>query len=87
MGPLISGIVMNLGWVAWTNGVQLPWTTPPIISGWLATGSWTGSALQIVEIILNILIYYPFVKMLDKQYLKEEKAAAEKDLDIDFSEV
>lgn len=87
LNTLISGIVMNLGWVAWTNGVQLPWTTPPIISGWLATGSWTGSALQIVEIILNILIYYPFVKMLDKQYLKEEKAAAEKDLDIDFSEV
>ena len=87
LNTLISGIVMKLGWVAWTNGVQLPWTTPPIISGWLATGSWTGSALQIVEIILNILIYYPFVKMLDKQYLKEEKAAAEKDLDIDFSEV
>mgnify|MGYP004492918713 FL=1 len=87
LNTLISGIVMKLGWVAWTNGVQLPWTTPPIISGWLSTGSWTGSALQIVEIILNILIYYPFVKMLDKQYLKEEKAAAEKDLDIDFSEV
>lgn len=87
LNTLISGVVMQLGLVAWTNGVQLPWTTPPIISGWLATGSWTGSLLQLVEILLNILIYYPFVKMLDKQYLSEEKAAAEKDLEIDFSEV
>ncbi|WEV51748.1 PTS sugar transporter subunit IIC [Lactobacillus sp. ESL0731] len=87
LNTFISGVTMSLGWVAKTNGVSLPWTTPPIISGWLATGSWTGSALQIVELILNILIYYPFVKMLDKQYLKEEKAAAEDELDIDFSEV
>lgn len=86
LNTLISGLAMSWGLVARTTGVLLPWTTPPIISGWLATGSWTGSALQIVELILNILIYYPFVKVLDKQYLKEE-AATEKDLDIDFSEV
>lgn len=87
LNTLISGLVMTWGLVPKTNGVLLPWTTPPIISGWLATGSWTGSVLQIVELALNILIYLPFVKMLDKQYLKDEKAAAEKDLDIDFSEV
>ena len=87
LNTLISGIVMSLGIVAKTNGVLLPWTTPPIISGWLATGSWTGSALQLVELLLNILIYYPFVKTLDKQYLADERKSAEKELDIDFSEV
>ncbi|KRN22509.1 PTS sugar transporter subunit IIC [Lacticaseibacillus camelliae] len=87
LNTLISGLVMTLGWVPRTNGVLLPWTTPPIISGWLATGSWTASVLQLFEIILGVLIYYPFVKMLDKQYIGEEQAAAKKDLDIDFSEV
>ncbi len=86
LNTLISGLVMTWGWVPHTNGVLLPWTTPPIISGWLSTGSWTGSVLQLFEIILGIIIYYPFIKMLDNQYLKEEKAASA-ELDIDFSEV
>lgn len=87
LNTLLSGLAMDLGLVAKTTGVLLPWTTPPIISGWLATGSWTGSALQLVELVLNILIYYPFVKMLDKQYLKDEQVADENDLDIDFNQV
>ena len=87
LNTFISGVVFTLGWVPRTNGVLLPWTTPPIISGWLATGSWTGSLLQLVEIILGIIIYYPFVKMLDHQYLKEEDVALGQDLDIDFDEV
>lgn len=88
LNTLISGLVFMAGWVPRTNGVQLPWTTPPIISGWLATGSWKGSVLQIVEIILGILIYYPFIKMLDKQYLAEEQSAQKTEsVDIDFSEV
>lgn len=87
LNTFISGIVFTLGWVPKTTGVLLPWTTPPIISGWLATGSWTGSVLQLFEIILGIMIYYPFVKMLDHQYLDEEAAALEEDLNIDFNEV
>lgn len=87
LNTFISGIVFTLGWVPKTTGVLLPWTTPPIISGWLATGSWTGSVLQLFEIILGILIYYPFVKILDHQYLNEEAAALEADLNINFDEV
>ena len=37
---IINSGCRELGWVAWTNGVPVPWTTPAIISGWLATGSW-----------------------------------------------
>lgn len=88
LNTLLSGIILTLGWVPKTNGVLLPWTTPPIISGWLSSGSWRGSVLQIFEIILGILIYYPFIKTLDKQYLNEEQEAAEsEDVDIDFSQV
>ena len=88
LNTLISGIVFTLHWIPYTNGVMLPWTTPPLISGWLSTGSWLASLLQLFELVLGVLIYYPFVMMLDKQYLKEEQAAAEMDdVDIDFSNI
>lgn len=67
---------------------MLPWTTPPIISGWLSTGSWTGSVLQLFELVLGILIYYPFIMMIDRQYLAEEaEAAGLDDVDINFDEI
>lgn len=69
---LISSFSFSFHLVPYTNGVMLPWTTPPLISGWLTTGSWRGSFLQLFEIILGMIIYYPFVKMLDRQYLLEE---------------
>ncbi|BDR58744.1 PTS sugar transporter subunit IIC [Xylocopilactobacillus apicola] len=87
INTLISGLAFSWHLLPFTNGIQLTWTTPPIISGWLTTGSWKGPVLQIFEIILGIFIYYPFIKMLDRQYLAEEAKAHADDLDIDFSEV
>ena len=88
INTIISGIVFSLGWVPSTNGVMLTWTTPPLISGWLSTGSWLGSALQLFEMVLDLFIYYPFIKVLDNQYLRDEKAAEElNDVDIDFSNI
>ena len=55
------------------TGVSLPWTTPPIISGFLATNSIMGSVVQIVCLIAGVLLFLPFVKMLDKKYRKEEQ--------------
>ena len=72
VNTIISGLVFSFNWVPYTTGVMLPWTTPPLISGWLSTGSWLGSVLQLFEIVLGMLIYYPFVKSLDKQYISEE---------------
>jgi len=88
LNTIISGIAFSLHWIPYTNGVMLPWTTPPLISGWLATGSLLAAFLQLIEILVGMLIYYPFIKILDKQYLFEEQAMAEKeDVDIDFSEI
>ncbi|WP_390405241.1 PTS sugar transporter subunit IIC [Lacticaseibacillus jixiensis] len=89
INTLISGLVMSFGWVPYTNGVMLPWTTPPLISGWLATGSWTGSVLQLFEIVLGVAIYYPFIKTMDDQYLREEASqpTAADELDFDALDV
>lgn len=54
-------------------GTNIPWTTPPILSGWLITGSPMGAVVQIVEVIVGVFIYLPFVKVYDKQLLKNEK--------------
>lgn len=43
------------------------WTTPVIISGYVATGSIAGSILQVVNIIMGALIYRPFILQYDKR--------------------
>ncbi|MFX3619501.1 MAG: PTS cellobiose transporter subunit IIC [Sporolactobacillus sp.] len=64
---------MKFGWVALTAGVAVPWTTPPIISGYLATGGHlSGAVIQVVNIILSFFIYYPFFRVVDKQKVMEE---------------
>ena len=66
-----------------TLGVQLPWTCPIIFSGFLVTGSVMGSVVQIVMLAVDILIYYPFFKLLDKRYLEEESAAGGEEDELD----
>ncbi|MEK5481418.1 MULTISPECIES: PTS sugar transporter subunit IIC [unclassified Viridibacillus] len=46
--------------------IATPWTTPPIINGWLATQSWTGGLLSVVLITISVCIYLPFVMMSSK---------------------
>jgi len=75
LNAIITYITMATGIVHATVGVVVPWVTPPIISGFLATGSHiSGSILQIVLIILDIIIYLPFVKNIDRLELKNEQA-------------
>lgn len=64
---------MSMGIVAKTMGVMVPWTTPPIISGYLATGHLSGAVLQLVNIVIDGLIYYAFFKSMDRSHLAEEK--------------
>lgn len=64
---------MYFGLVAKPVGAVIPWTTPPIIAGFLASGGKiSGAVIQIITIFINILIYYPFFKMDDKSKLKNE---------------
>ncbi|WP_300381409.1 PTS transporter subunit EIIC [Clostridium sp.] len=51
---------------------SVPWTTPPILSGFLATGMhWTGAALSIVNIAIVVLLYIPFIKLIERNEEKE----------------
>ena len=68
---LIAYFAMMIGFMPMFNGVIAPWPTPPIFSGFLVAG-WQGAVVQIICIAVSTVIYYPFVKALDNQYLEEE---------------
>lgn len=78
---IISYITMNIGLVPIPNGVIMPWTTPPIVSGFLSS-NWQGAVLQIFLIALGCLIYYPFVAAIDKNNLIQEKELANESEEI-----
>lgn len=69
---LIAYLSMAIGLVPYPTGVTIPWTTPAPIAGWLMCNDWRGGVLQIVVLIVSGLIYYPFIKALDKKYIIEE---------------
>lgn len=75
-GPVILCVVAylatKLGMVPAATFV-VPWNIPPIIGGVLATKSWTGGVLALVNLLLSILIYLPFVKILVRQELAKEQ--------------
>ena len=76
---------MSIGIVPICNGVLMPWTTPPIISGFLASG-WQGAVLQAIMIVVGVFIYIPFIKAVDKGYLEDEVAAANEE-EISFDDI
>lgn len=88
---VVSYIVMKIGLVPYPSGVPITWTTPIIVSGFLSTG-WTGAVLQFLLLIAGVFIYMPFIKIMDKQFMKEEmKEIEDKDTitedDLSFDDV
>lgn len=70
---IISYTAMASGLVAKTAGILVPWTMPPILGGYLATGGHiSGAILQLVCLLVSILIYYPFFRLIDNQSYKNE---------------
>ena len=68
----IAYIALSMGAVPLITG-EIEWTTPIIIGGYYATGSIAGAVLQIINVIVGVLIYMPFVKLLDKQTDEEAR--------------
>ena len=66
MNVILTYLSMKFGVVHKPIGVSVPFTTPILLSGFLATGSISGAVLQFVEVIVDGLIYYPFFKLFDK---------------------
>ncbi len=78
LAPMVSTLVaylaMATGIVPLITGVSVPWTVPVFISGILATNSIRGGLLQLVQMAIVGIIWFPFLKTWDKSILKEEAA-------------
>ena len=67
----------------------VPWTTPVLLSGFLATGGdWRAIVVQAIVFALGILIYLPFVKINDKVMERQAAlASAQEDDDDDVFDI
>jgi PTS system cellobiose-specific IIC component len=72
---IVTFLGMDMGLVAKPSGVAVPWTMPPIISGYLASGGHiSGAIMNLVNIIISFVIYLPFFRIYDKAKKREEDA-------------
>lgn len=62
--------------------LELPWATPPIFIGFIASGDWKYIVVAILNIALGAIIYYPFVKAFEH----EEKRRLEENEDVSVIE-
>ena len=62
---IISYVAIYLGLVPHIIS-EVEWTTPVLLSGYQATGSWAGVVLQIICIVIGVVIYMPFVRLFEK---------------------
>ena len=76
--PVVIGVLQylatSMGLIPLYTGVVVPWTTPPIISGFL-TGGWRTALFQVVVIAISTAIYFPFFKKVDNMNYENEKSA------------
>ncbi|MBR2804291.1 MAG: PTS sugar transporter subunit IIC [Eggerthellaceae bacterium] len=71
IGNVLAYILTMIGFIPYTIGVTVPWTTPPILSGLLCIG-WQGALMQIIEIAISFFLYLPFARAYDKELLAAE---------------
>lgn len=80
LAPVVVAVVtyffMYTGIVPRPAGVIVPWTTPALLSGYLATGNnIMGSVMQLINMAIVFVIWLPFLKIMDNQYYENERTA------------
>lgn len=79
MPPLSAGstyLLIKVGILPYLNGVQVPWTTPPIISG-LLIGGWKVAIWQAIILVVSFFVYLPFARSYDNMLYAKEQAGTE----------
>lgn len=61
----VSYSAMALGIVSLTIS-PVQWTTPILLGGYMATNSVSGIILQLVNVVIGVLIYIPFIKIFER---------------------
>ena len=76
-------VCIFVGWLLVTIGfcpkivIEVPWTMPPLLLGFLATGgNFMGAVSQVIVIVVSTLIYIPFVIVYER-FQNKQAAEAE----------
>ncbi|MCI8400709.1 MAG: PTS sugar transporter subunit IIC [Lachnospiraceae bacterium] len=70
MGTTIPYILTKIGFLG-AFYAELPWATPPVISGIVGSGDVKALIIQALVLILGIVIYAPFFRMFEQAQAKE----------------
>jgi len=69
----LAYFTMKAGLVAKLPGIAAPWTSPAGIGAFIASGGKiSAGVLQLVIVGCQVIIWYPFFKIMDKQKVDEE---------------
>ena len=64
---------MKTGLVAKLPGIAAPWTSPAFFGAFIASGGKISAGLlQLIIVGVQVIIWYPFFKIMDKQKVEEE---------------
>lgn len=74
---LIAWLLTIVGFLPYNNGVSIPTAFPVVLGGFINYG-WRGIVSQLLQLIACVVIYIPFIKSQDNEYLEDEKVQAEK---------
>ncbi|HZG14664.1 MAG TPA: PTS cellobiose transporter subunit IIC, partial [Candidatus Bathyarchaeia archaeon] len=81
LSPMVVTLVtyysMKMGLVPPPTGVTVPWTVPIFLNGMMATNSLAGGILQLVNFAIVLLIWFPFLKVIDRMNVKKEQEAGQ----------
>ncbi|KGY11748.1 cytochrome C biogenesis protein CcmF [Vibrio tubiashii] len=78
---LAPTINTSIVWLAFKTGFVAkiiaipPWTMPAPIGAIIATNSGTAALVVLSSVVVSALVFYPFLKIHERQLLKEEQAA------------
>lgn len=72
VGSVIGYVATMSGFMAITY-IDVPWCMPPFLNAFLATGGdYRAVLVQLVAFVVIVLIYIPFVKISNKEFLKKQ---------------
>jgi len=79
LSPIVGSLI---GYFAtWAGLIEpfsilVPWTTPPLVNGFLASGGdWMVIVVQLVSMVAQVLLYIPFLRIAER--VAKEEAAEE----------
>lgn len=72
LATLFAYICMSIGVLPYTTGVEVPWTTPVLINGFISTNSIMGSLVQLAQMVIVGIVWFPFLKAMDKRNITLE---------------